>query len=81
MPRRKTFRLANRLVPFIVFDVVLLTGLPPTGEWVEFDDDTVMTEFGIMVRARVQKPEQKELRRRKVGEGRRILVCIRTSLL
>jgi len=36
--RRRGFRLAGRVVPFSVFDVALMTGLPVTGEIVQFDD-------------------------------------------
>ena len=62
--RSRAFRLVDRLVPFSVFDVVLLTGLPTTGEMVLFEDDGTMIEIGEMVRKRV---EEEELRRRKVG--------------
>ncbi|KAJ8445813.1 hypothetical protein Cgig2_027894 [Carnegiea gigantea] len=68
--RSKAFRLADRLVPFSIFDVALLIGLPATKERVEFDDDSLMAEYGNMVRALVQEAEQEELRRWKVGEGR-----------
>jgi len=50
-------------VPFFVFDVALLTGLPATGEMVSFKDDGTTTKIGEMVRKRVGE----ELRRRKVG--------------
>ena len=36
--RRRGFRLAGRVVQFSVFDVALLTALPPTGEIVQFGD-------------------------------------------
>ncbi|KAJ8422410.1 hypothetical protein Cgig2_013230 [Carnegiea gigantea] len=70
VPRSKAFKLVDWLVPFSVFDVALLTGLAATGERVEFDDDSVMTKFGNIVRVRLQEPEQEELRR-KVGEVRK----------
>ncbi|KAJ8430269.1 hypothetical protein Cgig2_030668 [Carnegiea gigantea] len=57
VPRSKAFRLADKLVPFSVFDVALLTGLPTTREKVEFLDDNCTTEIVNM-----------ELRRRKVGK-------------
>ena len=60
----RTFRLAERLVPFSVFEVALLTGLPAMREMVSFDDGGMMTEIEEMVRKRV---EEEELRRRKVG--------------
>lgn len=65
----RAFRLVDRLVPFCVFDVALLTKLPATGERVEFDDDKVTTNFGDMVRQRVHEEEQEELRKRKVRKG------------
>ncbi|KAJ8423038.1 LOW QUALITY PROTEIN: hypothetical protein Cgig2_002584 [Carnegiea gigantea] len=68
VPHSKAFRLADRLVPFSVFDILLLIGLPVTGEWVDFDDDKLMTDFGDM---RVHEEEQEQLRRRKVGKGRK----------
>ncbi|KAJ8432347.1 hypothetical protein Cgig2_021117 [Carnegiea gigantea] len=71
VPRSKAFMLPDRLVPFSVFDVALLTALPIIGERVKFDDDSVMTKYGKMVRARVQKAKQEDLRKKKVGEGRK----------
>jgi len=64
VPQSRAFRLVDWLVPFSVFDVALLIGLPVTGEMVSFQDDGTMTEIGEMVRKRV---EEEELRRRKVG--------------
>ena len=61
----KAFRLADRLVSFSIFDVTLLTSLLVTG--INFDDDTLTTEFGDMVRHRVHQEQEEELRRRKVG--------------
>ncbi|KAJ8419896.1 hypothetical protein Cgig2_016343 [Carnegiea gigantea] len=58
VPRSKVFWLAGRLVPFSMFDVALLIGLPATGERVDFDDDKLMTDFRDM----------EWLRRRKVGK-------------
>jgi len=52
---------------FSVFDVALLTGLPVTGERVEFDDDKVMIDFADMVRQRVHEDEEKEGWERKQG--------------
>ena len=68
VPCSKAFRLANRLVPFSVFDVALLTDLPAIGEKVEFSNDSYTTEIANMVRGRVHEEEQHELRRRKVGK-------------
>ncbi|KAJ8447213.1 LOW QUALITY PROTEIN: hypothetical protein Cgig2_030444 [Carnegiea gigantea] len=67
MERNSALALA-KLVPLSVFDYVLLTGLPATGERVQFDDDKVTTDFGDM---RVHEEEQAELRKRKVGKGSR----------
>ena len=36
LPRRRVFRLGERLVPFSIFDVALMTSLPVTGERVHF---------------------------------------------
>jgi len=71
VPRRKAFRIGSRLVPFSIFDVALITGLPAVGQLVKFDEDPVVTEFGKMVRERVHEAEQEELRRRKVGAGKK----------
>ena len=50
VPRRKAFKLAGRLVPFLVYDVALFTGLPVTDKIVEFgDDDLSTTELARMV--------------------------------
>ena len=65
VPRKKAFRLGRRLVPFSVFDVALMTGLPAVGEEVDFKEDTATTEFGNLVRQRVKEAEQEELNRRK----------------
>jgi len=64
----KGFRLADMLVPFSVFDVALLTGLPATKEMVDFDDDKLTTDFEVMVRQRLHEEEHEELRRKKVGK-------------
>ncbi|KAJ8429004.1 hypothetical protein Cgig2_025671 [Carnegiea gigantea] len=46
VPRRKAFRLAERLVPFFVSNVAFFTGLPVTGKIMEFgEDDLSMTEL------------------------------------
>ncbi|KAJ8434095.1 hypothetical protein Cgig2_005774 [Carnegiea gigantea] len=51
VPRRKAFRLAQRLVPFSVYDVALFIGLLVTGKIVEFGkDDLSITEQVRMVR-------------------------------
>jgi len=50
VPRRRGFRLAGRVVPFSVFDVALMTGLPATGEIVQFGDEGEVSEVGRMVR-------------------------------
>ena len=65
VPRRRAFRLGERLVLFSVFDVALLTGMPATGERVDFSEEHVTTEIGDLVRQRVNEVEQQELRRRK----------------
>jgi len=36
---------------------------------VDFQENTIITEFGDMVTQRVHEAEQEELRRRKVGDG------------
>ncbi|KAJ8446521.1 hypothetical protein Cgig2_027483 [Carnegiea gigantea] len=49
VPRRKSFRLTGRLVPFSVYDVTLFTGLPVTDKIVEFgEDDLSTTELARM---------------------------------
>jgi len=69
VPRRRAFRLGEQLVPFSVFDVALMTGLPAIGERVIFNEEHVTTEIGDLVRERVHEVEQQELRRRKVQGG------------
>jgi len=66
VPRRKAFRLGNRLVLFSVFDVALMTGLAVVGRSVDFQENTVITEIGDMVTQRVHEAKREELRRRKV---------------
>ena len=41
VPRWKAFRIGGRRVPFSVFDVALMTGLPATGRRVELDGEEV----------------------------------------
>jgi len=53
VPRRRGFRLAGRVVPFSVFDVTLMTGLPATSEIVQFSDKGKATEVGRLVRQRM----------------------------
>jgi len=43
------------LVTFSVFDMALMTGLPTIGQQVDFHEDTVMTDFGNMVRHQVDE--------------------------
>jgi len=69
VPRRKAFRLGSRLVPFPVFDVALMTGLPAVGQQVNFKEDTAGTKLGNFVRQRVQEAKQEELKRRKARAG------------
>jgi len=57
------------LVPFSVVDVALITGMPATGKWVEFEEENVTTNFGDLVRERVHEVEQQQLRRRKLRGG------------
>jgi len=71
VPRRRAFWLGERLVPFSVFDVALTTGMPATGELVSFEEEHVTTEIRELVRERVHKLEQRELRRRKGRGGSR----------
>ena len=66
VPLSKVFRLADRLVSFLMFDMALLIGLPATGEKVKFLGYSCTTEIANMVRGRVYEEEQQELRRRKV---------------
>ena len=67
--RRRAFWVGERLVPFSVFDVALMTRMPATGEPVNFDEELVTTEIKDLVRERVYEVEQQELRRRKVQAG------------
>jgi len=48
--KRKGFRIAGRKIPFTVFDVVLMTGLPRSGKKVEVDGEEVSTKVGDMIR-------------------------------
>ena len=64
-----------------MFDVALLTGFPSFGKTMKFNDDAIMTNFGEMVRQRVQQEEEEELRRTQVRSRGRATVCIRTVLL
>jgi len=54
-PRRKGFRLVGRVVPFFVFDVVLYSGLPATGEVITFGEKGVCSELGGLVREQMAK--------------------------
>ena len=69
VPRWRAFRLRKRLVLFLVVDVALLTGIPATGEQVNFAEEHETTEIGDLVRQRVNEVEQQELRRRKGWAG------------
>ncbi|KAJ8420167.1 hypothetical protein Cgig2_000257 [Carnegiea gigantea] len=62
--RRKAFRITGREVRFMVYDVVLFTGLSGTGKKVELDREEVSTEVRDMVRARMGEWERKEMERR-----------------
>ena len=62
MSRSKAFRLANQLVSFSVFDVVSITSLPAIAERVEFNDGTLSTEFGDIVREGAHEEEEEDLR-------------------
>ena len=42
--------MAGRVVPFSVFDVALMMGLPATGEIEQFGDKGEATELGRIVR-------------------------------
>lgn len=68
VPRSRVFRLADRLDPFSVFDVALLTGLLATWEKVDFSDESCTKEIADMVNDKVREEEQQELRRRKFGK-------------
>ena len=46
-----------------------MTGLPAVGQQVHFKENTNTTEFGNLVRQRVQEAEQEELKRRKARAG------------
>jgi len=65
VPRRRAFRLGERLALFSVFDFALLTGMPATGKRVNFTEGHETTEIGDLVRERVNEVEQQELKRRK----------------
>ena len=58
VPRRRAFWLGERLVPFSVFDVALMTGMPATGKPVNFEEEHVTTQIGDLVRERVHELEQ-----------------------
>ena len=82
VPRRRAFWLGERLVPFSVFDVALLTGMPATGERVSFEEEHVTMEIGELVRER----ECMSLSNRNCEEERDVadrgrIECIRISLL
>ena len=81
VPRKRAFRLGERLVPFSVVDVVLITGMPATRKRVEFEEENVTTDFGDLVRERVHEVEQQQLRTRRVGVEQRIIASTRTLLL
>ena len=48
-----------------------MTGMPATGEKVNFEEENVETQIGNLVRERVHELEQNELRRRKGRGGRK----------
>jgi len=52
VPQRRAFRVGERLVPFSVFDVAFMTGMPATGEKVNFEEENVETQIGNLVRER-----------------------------
>ncbi|KAJ8429677.1 hypothetical protein Cgig2_015019 [Carnegiea gigantea] len=62
-PWRIAFRIIGRQVRFMVFDVVLFTGLRTTGRIVELDGAEVSMEVGNMVRARMAEWERQEMAR------------------
>jgi len=41
VPRRKAFRVGSRLIPFSIFDVALINGLPAVGQQVNFSEEPV----------------------------------------
>ncbi|KAJ8423069.1 hypothetical protein Cgig2_009338 [Carnegiea gigantea] len=61
VPRWKAFRLVGRHVPFSVFDVALMTGLPALGTRIELDRLEVSTEMGRLVRERMYEWEREWL--------------------
>jgi len=67
VPRWKAFRIGGRRVPFSVFDVALMTGLPATGRRVELDGEEVSSEVGLLIRGRMAEWEQQEMMRRVPG--------------
>jgi len=72
--KKKVFRIAGRKVPFIVFDVVLMTSLPGSGKKVEVDGEEVSTEVEDMIRRCMAEWEREEMARRvpsKSGKKRR----------
>ena len=62
--KRKAFRIAGRKIPFTVFDVVLMTGLPGSGKEVEVDGEEVATKVGDMIRRCMAEWEREEMARR-----------------
>ncbi|KAJ8420616.1 hypothetical protein Cgig2_023143 [Carnegiea gigantea] len=69
VPRWKVFRVGGRRVPFSVFDVALMTGLPATRKIVELDREEVTTEVGEMVRGCMAEWEREKIVTRLPGRS------------
>ena len=72
--KMKAFKIANRKVPFTVFDVVLMTGSLGSGRKVELNGEEISTEVGHMIGRRMAEWEREEMAIRipsKSGKNRR----------
>ena len=69
--KRKAFKIAGRKVPFIVFDVVLITGSLGSGRKVEVDREEVSIEVGDKIRKCMAEWEREEMTRRVLSKYRK----------
>ncbi|KAJ8428408.1 hypothetical protein Cgig2_024554 [Carnegiea gigantea] len=69
VPESKAFRIGWREVPFSVYDVALLTGLPATGRHVTFDQREAPCEVEDVVKAAMDDHMSRERARRQTGRA------------
>ena len=69
VPESKAFRIGRREVPFSVYDVALLTGLPTTGRHVTFDQVEAPCEVEDVVKASMDNYMSRERARQRTGHA------------